>query len=48
MKKFRCVCNKEFKSFKEYVNHAKNCEMYQRKQDRDARLKIENELNLSG
>ena len=41
MKKFKCICNEEFESFEDYVKHAKNCEIYQMKQNREARLKIE-------
>ena len=41
MKKFKCECNEEFDSFGDYAKHAKDCVVYQRKQNREARLKIE-------
>ena len=47
MKIFKCVCNEEFESFKDFAHHAKDCVKFQMKQDREARLKNENELNLS-
>lgn len=48
MKKFKCACNEEFDSFSDYAKHAKNCVIYQTKQNREARLKIENGVNISG
>ena len=45
--KLKCVCGEKFEDFKSYAEHAKNCVIYQMKQNREARLKIENELNLS-
>lgn len=47
MTKYKCVCNEEFEDFESYAEHAKNCVIYQTKQNREARLKIENELNIS-
>jgi len=48
MTKLKCICGEEFDDFKDYAKHAKDCEIYQKKQNREARLKIENEFNLSG
>lgn len=47
MRKFKCVCGKKFEDFESYTKHAKDCVAYQMKQNREARLKIENGLNLS-
>lgn len=42
--KFKCVCKEEFELFKDFATHAMNCVEYQKKQNREARLKIENEI----
>ena len=47
MKKFKCVCGEKFEDFKSYAEHAKNCVIYQMKQSREAKKRIENELNVS-
>lgn len=47
MTKLKCICGEKFEDFKSYAEHAKNCVIYQTKQNREARLNIENELNLS-
>ena len=48
MSKYKCICNEEFEDFKSYTKHAKDCKIYQKKQNREARVKIEKELkNLS-
>ena len=41
---FKCVCNEEFESFKDFAHHAKDCKDFQMNQDREARRKIENEI----
>lgn len=47
MTKLKCICGEIFDSFEEYAKHAKDCIEYQKHQDREARVKIENEVNLS-
>ena len=47
MTKLKCICGETFESFKDYTHHAKDCIEYQKKQNREARLKIENETRIS-
>ena len=41
MTKLKCICGEEFETFEDYAKHAKDCVAYQTKQNREARLKIE-------
>lgn len=47
MTKYLCACGEEFENFESYTKHAKDCKQYQTKQNREARLKIENEFKIS-
>ena len=47
MTKLKCICGEEFENFKDFVHHAKDCVEFQKRQDREARRKIENEVETS-